>query len=127
MSKTKKQELDEIAKVERAIRSLWEKFKSPSSSCRTIKNKKIVELTKKINRRRKELDADKVLKDFNVELREERCRVKKEADALHHKVDDLMRRFQLRGISDQLITDIEELAKNDPVYDDSCDCSGDYE
>lgn len=125
MTKTKKQAQNETVKVEMAIRSLWEKFKSPSSGCRSIKNKKIVDLTKKINRRRKELDADKVLKDLNVELKEERCRVKKEADALHHKVDDLMRRFQLRGVSEQLISDIEELAKNEPVYDDSCDCGGD--
>jgi len=117
-------------KVDEAIRSLYDKFKDPSSrgyGCSNIKNKKIAELTKKIAKRRKELDADKEMTSLEKQLNEEQCRVKKEALNQHRKVDELLRRFNVRGVSDQLCDDIEELAKQEPALVDDCDCDGDDE
>jgi hypothetical protein len=112
-------------KVEEAIRSLYDKFKDPSSrgyGCSNIKNKKIVDLRKKIAKRRKELNADKEMTSLEKQLNEEQCRVKKEALNQRRKVDELLRRFNVRGVSDQLCDDIEELAKQEPVLVDECDC-----
>lgn len=128
MSKTSEDK--RARKVEEAIRSLYDKFKDPSSrgwGCSTVKNKKIVELGKKITKRQKELDADKAMTDLKKQLNEEQCRVKKEALNQHRKVDELLRRFNVRGVSDQLCDDIEELAKQEPALVDDCDCDGDDE
>jgi len=128
MSKTSEDK--RARKVEEAIRSLYDKFKDPSSrgwGCSNIKNKKIVELGKKIAKRRKELDADKEMTSLEKQLNDEQCRVKKEALNQHRKVDELLRRFNVRGISDQLCDDIEELAKQEPALVDDCDCDGDDE
>ena len=121
MSKTSEDK--RARKVEESIRSLYDLFKDPSGrGCYNIQTKATKALEKKIKARRDELDNDKTLMSLEKELNEEKCRIKKEALILRRQVDELMRRFNVRGVSDQLLDDIEALSKKKPVLEDDCDC-----
>lgn len=119
------------ANVESAIRSLYDKFKDPSAnrySCSDLKTKEIKTIKKKIDKRQKELDADKQLSSLKKELKDETCKVMKAAKYQHERIDELLRKFQVRGVSPDLLDEIDDLAKQKPVFVELCGCDdGDEE
>lgn len=121
MAKTKQDKADE--RVESAIRALWTKFEQPSRhGCSRAKSRETAAIQKKINKRKEELDKDAKLKDLEIELKESKKKAHISAQKLHDRVDDLMRRFQLRGVTDALLSDIEKLAAEEPILiGDECE------
>lgn len=124
MSKTS--EAKQLKDVESAIRSLYEKFKDPSASryggCPDIKTKETVAIKKKIAKRRLELENDKQLKQLEKELKVEQCKVIASAKSQHDRVDELLRKFQVRGLSPDLLDEIETMSGEKPAYVELCGC-----
>lgn len=124
MSKTA--EAKKVKDVESAIRSLYDKFKDPSTSryggCPDIKTKETVAIKKKIAKRRKELDDDKQLNQLEKDLKAEQCKVIAAAKAQHDRVDELLRKFQVRGLSPDLLDEVEAMSAEKPAYVELCGC-----
>lgn len=102
--------------VEAAIRSLYDLF--PTTNTYPYghpKNKTIVDLKKKIAARKEELENDPIVTRLNKQLKEEQGRVAAYAREKRRKVDEILRRFRLRGESETLLREIESLAKAEPV------------
>lgn len=124
------QEKKQASNVESAIRSLYSKFKDLSGSrfsCVQVNTKEIEAIRRKIAKRKKELDADKQLKALEKELKDESCRVILAAKAQHERVDGLLRKLQVRGVSPDLLDEVEALSNEKPAYVEVCECGSDDE
>jgi predicted oxidoreductase len=118
----------EFKNAEAAISSLYDLFPKPETrynSCPTVKTKELASLDKRIAARKKELD-DVAEKDSKlIKLQEQRkdlhCDTVKRADTLHRRVDELMRRLRVRGVTEELLDGIEQLSKEKPAID-ACFC-----
>jgi len=121
MAKTKQDKADE--RVESAIRTLFQKFEAPSRyGCSRARSKEVAALEKKIKKREEEIAKDAELKSLKSELKEVQKRSHEAAKELHERVNGLLRRFQLRGVSDELLNDIEALSNEKPVLiGDDCE------
>lgn len=116
--------------LESAIRSLYSRFKDVSYTrhgCSTLNTKETAAIKRKIAKRRKELDADKVLCELQRELKKEQCRIVLAAKAQRDRVDALLRKFQVRGVSPDLMDEVEALSAEEPAYVEVCDCGDDGE
>lgn len=114
--------------VEAAIRSLYDVFPDPNirHGCSNFKTKEIVKLQRKIKERENELE-EKISKDsqlvkMKAELKEMTCNSMNRALKLHRGVDDLLRRLQVRGVSADLLEDIEKHSRETPVVTEECIC-----
>ena len=118
MSKT--EEKKRLAAVESAIRSLYERFPDvdvrSSYDCENVFTKTISALRRKIKKREKELENDAQLKGLRRSYKEEVAKVVLAAQEQHRRVDDLLRTFQVRGMSPDLLDEIERMAKEEPAY-----------
>jgi len=106
----------ESDQLESAIRSLYQLFEAPSRhGCSRTKTKDTAVIEKKIAIRKRELDNDAKLLALTAQLEQSRKDGFAQAVELHRRVDALMRRLQIRGVTDALRKDIEALAKEKPV------------
>lgn len=124
MSKTA--EAKKVKDVESAIRSLYDKFKDPSTGryggCSDIKTKETIAIKKKIAKRQSEINNDKVLKQLEKDLKAEQCKVIAAAKSQHERVDELLRKFQVRGLSPDLLDEVEVMSGEKPAYVEMCGC-----
>ncbi len=119
----------EEKRIESAIHSLYSLFPSVGTSsydCGRVSTKQIKDLQKKIKSREKELDklvsTDKDLNALKKALNEVRCTTINSANELHKRVDALKRKFNLHGITPELIKEIDKLAETPPAIIESCGC-----
>ena len=111
--------------LEAAIRSLYYKFKDPeirAGYCRDVTSKEIVALKKQIKKRTEQLAKDPELAKLNNQIKAERCRIANAAKVQHERVDDLLRKFQVRGVSPELAEEVERMSNEKPAIVESCFC-----
>lgn len=121
---TKKEQTVYEQRIEMAIRGLLERFEKViryRGSCSNVTTKETCAIEKKIKVRESELAQDSKLKSLREELAEARKSGLEESKKLHDAACDLLRQFQLHGVSETLVKGIEDLAKKKPVIVD-CDC-----
>ena len=123
---TKADEKKHASNVESAIRSLYEKFKSGESGryggCVDVKTKETAALKKRIAEREEELSNDAKLKKLKAELKKLQCDTVMAMNAQHQRVDEMLRKFQVRGVSPDLLDEIDEMSKEEPAYVENCGC-----
>lgn len=122
----KSDEKKAASNVESAIRSLYEKFKNPETGryggCVDIKTKETVAIKKKIKEREQELANDTKVKKLQAELKKIQCDTVLAMKKQHDRVDEMLRKFQVRGISPDLLDEIDEMSKEEPAYVENCGC-----
>lgn len=111
-----------------AISSLYDLFpvvKDRYNNCVDVNTKEIQQLRKKIKKRKDQLAADAELLKLESELKEEKCKIVNAMKTQRAKVDDLLRRLRVRGVTPDLLDDIEKVSKEKPVYTPLCGCDED--
>lgn len=113
----------EADRVESAIRSLYQLFQPPPHhGCSRVKTKDVAAIEKRIAHRKRELDNDPKLIALTDQLTQARKEGFAKATALHRRVDSLLRKLQLRGVTDGLLKEIESLERESPVLiGDDCE------
>lgn len=102
--------------VRSAINSLREVHPSPGyGGCRDIRTREIVAIEKKIADRMKQLELDSKLVKLKDDLAAARKAVHGQLKRTSEQINDLRRRLDLRGVSEELLRDIEKLAATAPV------------
>ena len=110
-----------VKNVEQAISSLYSLFPS-YSGCHRVRTPEVVAIEKKINARKEELDKDAKMLALKAQLAAKKKEIMTASNAARRQVDDLMRRFRLRGVTEQLICDVEKLSKQKPIVEvDHCE------
>lgn len=127
MEKSKKQQTVEEKRVENAIRSLLLRFENPMTNygCKTVRTKEAKTLQSKIEKRKDELAKDPELKRLTEALKKVRCDVTAAAKKQHDRCCFLLRKFQTRGITPQLLDEIDKMSAEEPVWQSACDCDDD--
>jgi beta-phosphoglucomutase-like phosphatase (HAD superfamily) len=124
----KNEEAQRRKDVESAIRSLYDRFPKAEDrygNCSNIQTKETNEIRRRIKKRKAVLDNDPEMKKLNKELKEETCKVMTASKVQRDKVDDLLRKLQVRGASPELEDEIERLSKEKPAYVQLCCCDDD--
>lgn len=125
MAKSRTDELRETKNAESAIRSLYDKFKRVDTrygGCPDLYSKETRALKKKIKSRKDELEKDPKLVKLEKELTTESCRIAKLANDQRDRVDELLRQLQVRGLSPDLLDQIELMSEMKPAYVEECSC-----
>lgn len=119
----------EARNLKEAICSLYELFPSVNTKyngCSDLKTAEVGAIKKKIAKRERELikikSEDKTLRNLHNEMKKLVCDTATKANALHAQVDALLRKFQLRGVSAELIRDVEKMASVKPIVAGNCVC-----
>jgi len=107
--------------VESAIRSLWSRF-PVVYSCHSVKSRETLAIVEAIKSREKELEDDRKLNDLKKKLYETQKDIVTRSKARNAQISDLLRRLQLRGVTEKLISDIEKLSKEPAIelLDSNC-------
>lgn len=114
--------------LEAAINSLYDLFPDPDTKygCSNLKTKELVKLRKAVTNiedgLKEQLKMNLKLVKAKKELNEKTCETVNEAHRLHRKVDELRRRLNVRGVTEQLRDEIEELAATKPIITGECMC-----
>ena len=102
--------------VRSAILSLRDIHCMPSrSGCQGVRTAKTVAIEKQIEARKKQLESDPKLVKLRGELATERKLTLDQAKKANEQIDTLLRRLNLRGVTEDLLKDIEKLAAATPV------------
>lgn len=119
---TKKETSVQEKRAEEAIRSLYQQFPEAGKRYSNFSTDETAKLDKQIRQRHEILSRDKTLVAIQRKLADAKRVGRTKANDLHGRVDSLMRRFRLRGVTDSLIADIEKLAKEKtPLIEDRDD------
>lgn len=118
MSKTKDDKIKD--QVEAAICSLYQMFPR-FTGCNRVNTTEVVVIERKIRQRESELAKDAKLAKLREELASAKKTTMKKSNDIRAKIDKLRTRFRLRGVTEELIADIEKLAELEPIVECS-DC-----
>lgn len=120
MAKTSEQKRKD--QIEAAIRSLYQLFPMTGfrHGCHSVRTRETCILDRKINKREKELELkikeDAELKQLRKELAAEKKRVHAILKDAHREIDAILRQYQLRGESEELLNRIEKMAAKEPIH-----------
>lgn len=114
MSKSKQDKVSD--NVESAICSLYQAFPR-FSGCNRVRTQEVAAIEKKIKQREEELAKDAKLAKLREQLTDTKKATMKRSNDLHSQVDKLRNRFRLRGVTEELISDIEKMSELEPIVE----------
>lgn len=118
MSKSKAKpapEKSERELVSEAIHSLFRLFERPRYGSYDPKTPEIRAIEKQIRIRKRELERDPKLASLEEKLSEAKSKVSLRAAEMRQKIESLIRRLNLHGVTPALKADIAKIANEKPI------------